>query len=317
MTPAAKASAPAKRETKQRRDVEPLADWLARHPLPDPFSTENKEERGRVLVVGGSAQVPGGVWLAGRAALHAGAGKLQVATTSSTAVPLAVRLPEAMVLALTEDPHGEIARVNAATFRVAREADAVLVGPGMGSQRSSRHLVCDVLAVVQCPWVLDAAAIIEPQAIARFGTGVVTPHAGEMAKAMGLERDEVEAGPLEIARDYASRAGCIVVMKGVPTQIATPAGELLRFSVRAPGLGTSGSGDVLAGLIAGLLARGTAALPAAAWGVWLHGRAGLALGESMGPVGYLARDLSPRVPALMQRACGGVAARSRSQQSRG
>ena len=307
MTPAAKSPAPAKRVAKQRRDVEPLADWLARHPLPDPFSTENKEERGRVLVVGGSVQVPGGVWLAGRAALHAGAGKLQVATTSSTAVPLAVRLPEAMVLALTEDPHGEIARVNAATFKVAREADAVLVGPGMGSQRSSRRLVCDVLAVVQCPWVLDAAAIIEPQAIARFGTGVVTPHAGEMAKAMGLEREEVEARPLEIARDYASRAGCIVVMKGVPTHVVDADGTALEYCAQAPGLGTSGSGDVLAGLIAGLIARGAAPMAAAAWGVWLHAQAGLALGARVGPVGYLAREISPEVPRLMHVGVAGGA----------
>lgn len=288
-------------------DVEPLAAWLERHPLPDPFATESKEERGRVLVVGGSAQVPGGVWLAGRAALHAGAGKLQVATTSSTAVPLAVRLPEAKVIALTEDPHGEIARVNAATFQTARDADSVLIGPGMGGQRSTRRLVCDVLAVVACPWVLDAAGIIDPDSIARFRSGVVTPHAGEMAKAMGIPREEVEADPLEVARAYARRAGCVVVMKGVPTHVVDADGTALEHEVLAPGLGTSGSGDVLAGVIAGLAARGAAPLVAAAWGVWLHAQAGLALGARVGPVGYLAREISPELPRLMHAGLAGGA----------
>ena len=307
MTTARKQASTAK-AARKRRDAGPLAAWLKDHPLPDPFATESKEERGRVLVVGGSAQVPGGVWLAGRAALHAGAGKLQVATTSSTAVPLAVRLPEARVIAMTEDPNGEIARVNAATFQTAREADGVLIGPGMGGQRSARRLVCDVLAGLECPWVLDAAAIVEPRAIARFRNGVVTPHAGEMAKAMGMEREAVEADPLAAARDYACSAGCVVVMKGVPTHVVDADGTALEHEVLAPGLGTSGSGDVLAGVIAGLVARGAEPLVAAAWGVWLHAQAGLALGARVGPVGYLAREISPEVPRLMD---AGLAAQAR------
>ena len=293
--------------------------WLRAHPLPDPFATSDKEERGRVLVLGGSADVPGAVLLAGTAALHAGAGKLHIATARPVARQLAIGLPEAMVSPVPIDARGELASLPASIRAAAAETDALLLGPGMAPGRAANALVPKLLrktSATAC--VIDAGAIGKGlRALPKGATAIVTPHAGEMAAATGLDRTDIEADPARVALAFASDYRCIVVMKGVPTHIATPAGELLRFSVRAPGLGTSGSGDVLAGLIAGLLARGTAALPAAAWGVWLHGRAGLALGESMGPVGYLARDLSPRVPALMQRACGGVAARSRSQQSRG
>ena len=293
---------------------QPLKAWLADNPLPDPFQTENKEARGQILVVGGSAQVPGAPWLAGRAALHAGAGKLHVATTASTAIPLAVRLPEAKVTPLTEDPHGEIARANVATIEAARNADGVLIGPGMGRRRATSRLVSDLLAVARAGWVLDAGAILEAQEIASFvPCGVVTPHAGEMASATGLTREEVEADPLQVARGFAQQAGCVVVMKGVPTHVVAPDGPNLEYLVEAPGLGTSGSGDVLAGLIAGLIARGAKPITAAAWGVYLHGEAGRELGRRVGPVGYLAREISPEVPRLMH---AGVQDAPRSRDSR-
>lgn len=292
--------------------------WLRAHPLPDPFATSDKEERGRVLVLGGSADVPGAVLLAGTAALHAGAGKLHIATARPVARQLAIALPEAMVSPVPIDARGELASLPASIRAAAAQTDALLLGPGMAPGRAADALVAKLLRTTSAACVIDAGAIGKGlRALPKGATAIVTPHAGEMAAATGLDRADIEADPARVALAFARDYRCIVVMKGVPTYIATPSGELLRFSVRAPGLGTSGSGDVLAGLIAGLLARGTAALPAAAWGVWLHGRAGLALGESMGPVGYLARDLSPRVPALMQRACGGVAARSRPPRSRG
>lgn len=285
---------------KPQKHPQSLETWLSDNPLPDPFETESKEARGQILVVGGSAQVPGAPWLAGRAALHAGAGKLHVATTASTAIPLAVRLPEAKVTPLSEDAYGEIARANTATIQAARHSDGVLIGPGMGKHRATCRVVSDLLAVTCAGWVLDAGAILEAQEIASLAhPGVVTPHAGEMASATRLSREEVEADPLKVARSFAKEAGCVVVMKGVPTHVVAPDGLALAYLVEAPGLGTSGSGDVLAGLIAGLVARGATPLTAAAWGVWLHGMAGLELGRRVGPVGYLARDISPEVPRLM------------------
>ena len=281
--------------------TQPLASWLTDNPLPDPFSTDSKEERGRVLVVGGSTQVPGAVWLAARAALHAGAGKLHVATTASTSVALASRLPEAMVTALQVDAQGEIARLSAAIRTAAANTDCLLVGPGMAEPPPARRLVSNLVSLAHSPCVLDAGAISGWKALANANMiGIVTPHAGEMATAAGLTREEVQVAPLQIAREFARAARCVVVMKGVPTYVVDQEGDTLEYCVSAPGLGTSGSGDVLAGLIAGLVARGAAPRTAAAWGVWLHGESGRTLGERIGPVGYLAREISPEVPRLMR-----------------
>ncbi len=292
--------------------------WLRRHPLPDPFATEDKEDRGRVLVIGGSAKVPGAVLLGGKAALHAGAGKLHIATARSLAPSLAVTLPEAMVSPVPINAKGEIASLPATILGAAAETDALLLGPGMTRGSTTDALVAKLLRKTQAGCVIDAGAIGKGLRALQDDTDcIVTPHAGEMAAATGMERRAIEAKPDRIAMEFASAYRCIVVMKGVPTFIATPVGNLLRFDIRAPGLGTSGSGDALAGIITGLLARGTPALAAAAWGVWLHGQAGMQLGRDVGPVGYLARDISAYVPALMERARGGAAARNRRARSAG
>lgn len=283
----------------------PLATWLASNPLPDPFSTDNKEERGRVLVVGGSTQVPGAAWLAARAALHAGAGKLHVGTAASTAITLAARLPEAMVTPLRADARGEIAFLNRTIRAAAANADGLLVGPGMADRTPTRRLVANLVSLARSPCILDAGAIGGWKSLAdACMIGLVTPHTGEMAAAAGLTREEVEASPLRIAREFARAARCVVVMKGVPTYVVDEEGDVLEYHVAAPGLGTSGSGDVLAGLIAGLVARGAAPRTAAAWAVWLHGESGRALGDRIGPVGYLAREISPEVPRLMRAPFG-------------
>lgn len=283
--------------------TELLEPWLARHPLPDACSTEDKEQRGQVLVIAGSVRVPGAAWLAGRAALHAGAGKLHIATTRSTAIPLALRLPEAMVSSLPEDARGEIASLDTSSREAAARADAILVGPGIADGPATREVVANLLTSARCPCVLDAGAISGWRGLA--GTArmcVVTPHAGEVAAATGLTREAVEARPLEIALQFAREAGCVVVMKGVPTYVVDPDGFALEYKVEAPGLGTSGSGDVLAGVLTGLIARGAEPRTAAAWAVWLHGEAGVSLARKVGPIGYLARQISPEIPRIMQTA---------------
>jgi len=133
------------------------------------------------------------------------------------------------------------------------------------------------------------------------GRAVITPHAGEMAAVMGMEKEEVEADPLAVARRAAEELGAAVALKGPDTVIAAPDGRAYRYSGGRVGLATSGSGDVLAGLIAGLLARGAEPVAAAACGVWLHGEAGNALARRVGPIGFLARELPAEVPRLLAR----------------
>jgi len=130
---------------------------------------------------------------------------------------------------------------------------------------------------------------------------VMTPHHGEMAAMLDLELADVAARPLELAREFAERSGAVLVLKDADTYVASPEGEVWVHRDGPVGLGTSGSGDVLAGVIAGLCARGASPAQAAAWGVFLHGRAGAALEKRLGPLGYLAREIAAEVPAAMAK----------------
>ena len=212
-------------------------------------------------------------------------------------------MPEALVIGLPETPEGGIAAAGAELLakRLGR-CDALLIGPGMMSGPDAAALA-EALAKTECAaaLVLDAAALeCGHGAIhARRGHAVLTPHAGEMAHLMDIERDAVVGNPEAVARDAAAKLASVVVLKGSETVIAAPHGGLLRYSGGGVGLATSGSGDTLAGIVTGLLARGAEPLTAAAWGVFLHGEAGSRLAKSYGRIGFLARELLAEVPRVM------------------
>lgn len=278
--------------------------YLRAHPVPEP-KEGSKETRGRVLVVAGSREVPGAALLSGTAVLRAGAGKLQVATVRSAAMPLALALPEARVVGLDETEAGGIARdAGTALGERAARCQAVLIGPGMTEDADTDALVASLLAgAPEIPVILDAAAMraARDPALARGRRYplVLTPHAGEMAQLLDRSREAIEADPVAAAREAAERFRAIVVMKGATTQIAAPEGEMLCYREGQVGLATSGSGDVLAGFIAAFLARGAPPLAAAAWGVFVHGEAGRRLGRRIGRLGFLAREIAGEAPGLL------------------
>lgn len=283
-----------------------VPDWLRALPLPSFDAVADKDARGRVLVAGGCREVPGGVLLAAEAALRAGAGKLQVVTVASMAPGLALRLPEARVVGLPETPEGGLAPAAAPRLEeLAGRVDAVCLGPGMMDAEEAGALARAMLRAVRAPvaFLLDAAAIcgLEPDSAGRHaGRLVLTPHAGEMAQMLDIPRAAVEADPLAAGRAAARRFQAVVVVKGADSSVVTPQGEAFPIAGGGVGLATSGSGDVLAGAITGLLARGAAPLAAAAWGVWLHAQAGRALG----PPGFLARELPGQFPRILSDTCG-------------
>lgn len=284
-----------------------------RLPLPALDAAGDKESRGRVLVVGGSRLVPGAVLLAGVAALRAGAGKLQLATVAEAAVPLGLAVPEALVAGLPATAAGEIAGRGAAEVlgEYAEGAGAVLVGPGAADKSEAGALVEALVPRLggDAVLVLDGAALTalrdRPGALAALGgRAVLTPHAGEMASALGVPKADVEADPPAVARRAAAHFGAVIALKGADTFIAEPpaaGGACYHFAGGSVGLGTSGSGDTLSGIVAGLAARGASATAAAAWGVWAHGTAGERLAARMATVGFLARELLAEVPALVGR----------------
>lgn len=284
---------------------------MRRIPLPPLDDGGDKETRGRVLVAGGERENPGALLLAGTAALRTGAGKLRLAAPESIAIPLGVAMPEARVFALAETKGGAISpRAAGELVERAGEVDVLLLGPGMIDAESAVPLTRGVLEKIgDASVVLDAGCFAclakQRDALHRLqGRAVITPHAGEMAMVMGIARDDVAADPLAIARRAAEELRAVVALKGPTTYIAAPGGEAYAYERGAVGLATSGSGDVLAGLVAGLIARGAAPLLAAAWAVYLHGEAGNALASARGRVGYLARELADEVPWIMGELAG-------------
>lgn len=280
--------------------------FLRGWPLPQPDADGDKEERGRVLVIAGSREMPGALILAANAALNAGAGKLTVATAASVARLVATALPEARVIELAEtEAHGidgsAIERVRELLPRI----DAVLIGPGMQDEPAVCEFCADLLGHLSTSTlVLDAAAMAvvrgpAPTIKSFAGPTILTPHAGELAHLTGDAKNAISDQPAPSAIGAARRWNAIVALKGATTFIAAPNGSLWRHTGGNVGLAISGSGDVLAGLIAGLASRGAPAAQAAVWGVALHARAGEQLAARAGPLGYLARDLSAEVPALM------------------
>ena len=257
-------------------------------------------------MIAGSPEVPGAALLAGVAALRAGAGKLQIATVASIAPHLGLAVPEALVVALPESPEGGISPMTAKLLvpRLQR-CDAVLIGPGMLDEEAVRDLAATVLDGADGPtFVLDAGALTRLAEITdalrrQRGRMVITPHTGEMATLLGIPRRAVMANLLGSAREAASRLQAVVALKGATTYIVSPQGEAWFFDEGNVGLATSGSGDTLAGIIVGLLARGATPLEAAMWGVYLHGEAGNRLSHIHGHVGFLARELLDAIPRIM------------------
>lgn len=277
---------------------------LRRWALPQPEARLGKESRGCVLVVGGSVEMPGAAILAAVAALRVGAGKLQIATSAKVATAVAVTVPEARVIGLRQDRRGELARGSCrAIYEELSRCDALLVGPGMVSPHAAEEIVRHCArARLSAAIVVDAAALSVfkgRKPLARAHGIIITPHPGEMASMWGVHRDEVLHDPLSIAREVAAELGVIVALKGACTHVVAPDGTAYHNTAGNIGLGTSGSGDTLAGVIAGLCARGAPPLQAAAWGVYLHARAGELLAKKRGPLGFLARELLTEIPALV------------------
>lgn len=285
---------------------------VARFPLPSLDQAQDKEGRGAVLVVAGSAMVPGAAVLTGTAALRAGAGKLQLAAPPQAVFHLALAMPEAAVIKAPGTRRGDLGATAAAALRRAVEqADAIVMGPGMVDEAATADLVARLFAAeCRASVVLDAAAMtgldLERPTTQRLnGRLVLTPHAGEMAALLGRSKAVVLGDPLDAARTLSAALQAVVVMKGAETFIVPPNGRAFRHTGGVIGLATSGSGDVLAGLIGGLLARGADPLTAALWGVCLHAGAGARLSERMGAVGFLARELLGELPSVLAEAASG------------
>ena len=286
--------------------AEPVAvtsSTLLAWPLPAPG--DSKEERGRVLVVGGTSRTPGAVRLAGEAALRVGAGKLRLATVAATTTGLGVAVPECKVIALSATDDGHIDPGAAGEIQqAAGEVDAVLVGSGCTDLDATVSLLELVLPHLSTPVVLDGLASAylteHPDGLADHdGMAVLTANPSELGHVVGIAEDQVSEDPMAATADAAKLCGLVVLCGGADKHVAAPDGGAWTVRGGGPGLGVSGSGDVQAGIVVGLLARGAEPAQAAVWGAFVHARVGEHLTARVGTLGYLARELPPAVPEVL------------------
>jgi NAD(P)H-hydrate epimerase len=276
--------------------------------LPPRPPDAHKGSFGHVLVVGGSEGKTGAVVLAATGALRAGAGLATAAVGASLHPVLELKLTEAMSLALPELGRGALGPGCAPLVRRELETrDALVLGPGLGRQAGAQEAVRAILGDCPAPAVVDADGLtalggaLEELAATARGRLVLTPHPGEAARLLGCSAAQVQADRPAAARALAERSGAVAVLKGARTLIAAPEGSLWINPTGGPGLATGGTGDVLAGVIGGLLAQGLAPLDAARLGVYLHGAAG-----DLGPrAGGLAGEVAERIPAAWSTLAAG------------
>jgi len=286
--------------------------WVARH-LPKRPLDSHKGTFGHALVIAGSRNYVGAAYLASQASVRTGAGLTTLASPESVYPIAAAKSTEAIHLPLLEDEEG---RVGSRAAQVLREGSRrytnVLVGCGLGLSEDTTQFVEDLLfseedsGLSGLPALVDADGLnnlarIEDWAKRPRGPLVLTPHPGEMATLTGLPSTEIQEDRVSVVREYAGKWNVTLVLKGANTVIGQPDGTVRVASFANPGMATGGTGDVLSGVIAGLMAQGLEPAVAAGCGVYLHGDAGREMASELGNTGTAASDLLPLIPAALQR----------------
>jgi NAD(P)H-hydrate epimerase len=293
-----------RRDPKLRLGLLEAGDAASVFPRRDPAA--HKGTFGHVLVIAGSVGKTGAAALAGQSAQRVGAGLVTLAVPESLNDILEVKLTEVMTEPVPETEARTIGREALdRLLHLAEGKNAVAIGPGLGTHPSTQKLVQELLPALRIPIVLDADGInaLAGQAdlLKRAAAPLIlTPHPGELSRLLGVPRDEVLKRRIVLAREAAARFNVTVVLKLARTVIASSTGDAAIVPTGNPGMATGGTGDILTGLIAGLLSQGIDSGLAAQVGAYLHGLAGDLAAEGLGQEAMLAGDLLERVPEAIQ-----------------
>ena len=277
--------------------------------IPRRDARSHKFDHGTLVCVAGSLDYAGAALLCGQAAVRGGAGLVALAVPRSLQPVLAGRVPEAITIGLPEVADGQPDPERAVAAILEREPAALVLGPGLNESRAYELLLMELLTRAGVPCVVDAGALTMLALGEAWSTRVpagqcvLTPHAGEFARLDGSPPGESDEERVARSRAAARRFGQVVVLKGAHTVVAhADRAAVAPFANAA--LATAGSGDVLAGLIGALLAQGLSTFDAACLGVYLHGRAGQRLSESLGDAGLLASDLPYQIALARSELAG-------------
>jgi NAD(P)H-hydrate epimerase len=280
-------------------DIRPL--------LPKRPRTAHKGTFGHAGIIAGSAGKTGAAAMAAMAALRVGTGLVTVAAPRSVSDVLEAKLLEAMTVAVPETETRTLSKqALEPLLAFAADKTALAIGPGIGTHPETQALVHNLLGEAKRPMVLDAdglnAVAGHADILSRvFGTPILTPHPGEMARLLGTTSADIQRDRLGAASRLARERNVCVVLKGAGTVIAGPDGRLAVNSTGNPGMATAGTGDVLTGIIAGLLAQGLPPWEAACAGTYLHGLAGDLAASEQGEAGLIAGDVIRAVPRAIHR----------------
>src|SRR2546428_6821570 len=273
--------------------------------IPDRPKDAHKGTFGTAVVLAGSLGLTGAAYLSSTAAARTGAGLVRLVVADAIYPILAAKCTEVMATPVPEVAPGAVA--HAAYDSVLRRlaaAEAGVVGPGLGRDRSTWRLILDLVHHVKCPLVLDADALNAladaPRSKSKLGKNrVLTPHPGEMARLTGRTIEAIGADRMGAARKAAKEWGAVVVLKAARTVVAHPDGRSSADPPEVPALATGGTGDVLSGIIGALIAQGSDPYAAAVSGVYIHAAAGRRISQRLGESGLLAGDLLLEIPIVM------------------
>ncbi|MFQ5505954.1 MAG: NAD(P)H-hydrate dehydratase [Planctomycetota bacterium] len=276
--------------------------------LPPRPAGAHKGAFGTCLLIGGSRGMMGAIVLAGRAAMRSGVGLTRIAVPGTWMGVLPVAVPEATSVGMEEEEGALAAAALEPLLAEAEDATAVGVGPGLSRLGSAPALVRALVPRLPRPAVLDADALnafegrIEELREARTPL-VLTPHPGEAGRLLGCTSSEVQADRGRAASELAERSGATIVLKGAGTRIQAGKDSFVKETGN-PGMATGGSGDVLTGILTGLLAQGMTPLDAARLAVAAHGLAGDLAAKSGSQAGLIAGDLVRKLPEAWRRLGG-------------
>ncbi len=281
------------------------AESLGSH-LPRREGDAHKGSCGSVAVVAASVGMTGAAALAADAVLKSGTGRVCLGVPESLNDILEIKLTEVMTRPLPEVRENRCLSLRALddVRDMLQRADVFALGPGLGGHRETAELVRRLMAEIEVPVVLDADGLNAFAGCADRLKGqhiplVLTPHIGEFARLSGLEKKRIVADPIALAREFAQVHGVTLVLKGAPTIVACKDGRVAVNSSGNPGMATAGTGDVLTGLIAGLIGQGADVEIAACLGVYIHGRAGDQACERLGEWGMQAGDIVAELPKAL------------------
>jgi hydroxyethylthiazole kinase-like uncharacterized protein yjeF len=260
---------------------------------------------GTAIVLAGSLGLTGAAYLSSTAAARTGAGLVRLLVADTIYPILAVKCTEVMATPVSEVAPGAVGHAAYSSILAQLAgADVGIIGPGLGRDSSTWRLVVDLAQHAKCPLVIDADglnALSESRQIkGKLGNArVLTPHPGELGRLMGKTAEAINADRPAAARKAAEDWGAVVVLKGAHTLVAHPDGRISEDPHEVPALATGGTGDVLSGIIGGLIAQGSDPFTAAVTGVFIHAAAGRRISERLGDSGLLASDLLPEIPLVM------------------